>query len=177
MSTSVSRASGIVIDQEHERRRDVRGEVERTGLADLRLAEDLDDADERHEDRVLLEPDEVVEQRRDDPPDGLRQHDVAERLEPAESERPGGGVLARVDGLDAGPIDLGDVRRVDERQRDDGVEERIDRDPGQTEPRDPETEDEDDEDAGQGPEDVDVDRSPGSGAVGIPAPAGCAGPR
>ena len=105
---------------------------------DLRLAEDLDDADERHERRVLLEADEVVEQRRDDAPDRLREDDEAQRLEMAEAERPGGGILARVDRLDSCPVDLGDVGRVDEGQRDDAPEERVVGDARQAERRDPE---------------------------------------
>ena len=80
---------------------------------DLRLAEDLDDADERHQHGVLLEPDEVVQQRRDDPPDRLRDDDVAHRLELRQPERPRRGRLARVDRLDPRPVDLGHVRRVD----------------------------------------------------------------
>ena len=83
------------------------------GLADLRLAEDLDDPDEGHQDGVLLEADEVVEQRRDDAPHGLRQDHEAEGLEVAQAERPRRGTLARVDRVDAGAVDLGDVGRVD----------------------------------------------------------------
>ena len=71
-SQSVNRASGMVNDHEHERHPEERGPVEGRLLLDAGRPEDLDDPDERDEDRVLLEPDEVVEQRGDDPSDGLR---------------------------------------------------------------------------------------------------------
>ena len=69
-------------DDEHERHRDVGREVEGRGRLDLRRPEDLDHADVRHQHRVLLQADEVVEERRDHPPDGLRDDHVAQRLEP-----------------------------------------------------------------------------------------------
>src|SRR6185369_2267757 len=53
------RSFGDRHDDEDQRDADERREVERRGLLDLRGAKDLDDADVRHEDRVLLEPDEV----------------------------------------------------------------------------------------------------------------------
>ena len=104
---------------EHERDRDVGREVVRRRRLDLGVSEDLDDPDERHEHGVLLEADEVVEQWRDHAPDGLRDDDVAERLEAGQPERAGGRLLARVDRLDAGAVDLGHVGRVDEGQRED----------------------------------------------------------
>ena len=115
-SQSVSRASGIVTMNEDERHVEERREIEGRRLEDLRLAEDLDDAEDRDEDRVLLQPDEVVEERRDDPPDGLRDDDVAERLEPAQPERARSRFLAPVDRFDARPVDLRDIRGVDQGQ-------------------------------------------------------------
>ena len=64
----------------------------------LGLAEDLDDADERDQRGVLLEADEVVEQRRDHPPDRLRQHHVAQ---PLERDRPSDRAAASCDGWTA----------------------------------------------------------------------------
>ena len=123
-SQSVNRASGI--GEEHEQRRgdEVVGAVEVRGLVDLRLAERLDHAERTDERRVLLQADEVVEQRRDDPAHGLREDDRRERLPVREAERTGGRRLARVHRLDPGPVHLRDVRRVDEHERDDGPEER-----------------------------------------------------
>ena len=90
-------------DDEDQRDRDVRREVERGGLDDLGLAEDLDDPEGRHEHGVLLEADEVVEERRDDPPDGLR-HDrrsgaTGSRLSP--SERAAASWLQWIDSIPA----------------------------------------------------------------------------
>src|SRR5450759_45162 len=103
---------------EDERRGHVRRVVELRLLRDLRLAEDLHHPDVRDEDRVLLEADEIIEERRDDAPDRLREDHVPKRLEPGEPERPRGGFLAGVDRLDPGTVDLRDVRRVDQRQGD-----------------------------------------------------------
>ena len=100
-SQSVNRASGMVNDDEHEGDAQERGPVERRLLLDAGRSEDLDDPDERDEDRVLLEPDEVVEERGHDPSDGLGQDDVAHRLGPRQPERTGRRLLARVDRLDA----------------------------------------------------------------------------
>ena len=66
----------------------------------------------------FCQADEVVQERRDHAPDGLREDDVAERLAAGEPERARGRLLARMHGLDAGPVHLGDVRRVDEDERD-----------------------------------------------------------
>ena len=76
-----------------------------------------------------------------------------------EAERPRGRLLARVDRVDAGPVDLGHVRRVDERQRDDAPRRtRRSGTPGIRSAGMPEAEDEDDQQAGDGPEHVHVDR-------------------
>ena len=60
---------------------EVRGEVERRGGIHLRSPEGLDGTKEGHQGAVLREPDEVVQEGRDDSPDGLRQNDEAHRLE------------------------------------------------------------------------------------------------
>ncbi len=131
-------------------------EVERGRLLDLGSPEDLDDADERDQYGVLLEADEVIEQGWDDPPDRLRQDHVAHRLEPAQAQGAGRGVLARVDRFDAGSVDLRHVCRIDEGERDDRPEERLVRDPRDPESGDAEPQDVDDDEPGHGPEDVDV---------------------
>ena len=112
----MNRASGMVTTMNTSATPRYGVKLNVAGCLIWRRPEDLDDADERDQHRVLLEADEVVEQRRDHPPDGLRQDDVAERLEPRQAERAGRRVLARMDRVDAGAVDLGDVRRVDEGQ-------------------------------------------------------------
>ena len=82
----------------------------------------------RHERRVLLQADEVVQERRDHPAHGLRDDHEAQRLAAREPERAGRRLLARVDRLDPGPVHLGDVRAVDEHERDHPPEHRIGRD-------------------------------------------------
>ena len=72
--------------------------------------------------------DEVVQERRDHAAHGLREHDRGERLAAREAERPRRGLLARVHRLDPGAVDLGDVGRVDEHERDDPPERRRRRD-------------------------------------------------
>jgi hypothetical protein len=56
-------------------------------LPDLRLPEYLDHTDERDQHRVLLEADEVVEQRRDYPAHRLWEHHMAQRLGLRQAER------------------------------------------------------------------------------------------
>ena len=97
--------------------------------------------------------DEVVEERRDHPPDGLRQHDVAERLGPREPERPGGRVLRGC--TDSMPARYtSETYAVDERERDDRPEELRVGDPVEAERRHPEAEHEDDEDRRNAAEEV-----------------------
>ena len=72
-SQSVNRASGIVSSDEEQRGCDVRRVVEGCGSVDLRLLERLDGAEDADERGVLLQPDEVVEERRDHPAHGLRE--------------------------------------------------------------------------------------------------------
>ena len=63
-------------DRHEEHRGDeVGGEVEVGRDLDLSLLERLDRAEDADERRVLLQADEVVQERRDHPPHGLRQHD------------------------------------------------------------------------------------------------------
>ena len=56
----------------------------------------------------------VVQERRNHPPDRLRQDHEPQGLPARETQRTGRRVLALVYGLDTGPVDLGDVGRVDE---------------------------------------------------------------
>ena len=143
---------------EQDRRADVRRVVEGRGDVDLRLAECLDHSQQGDERRVLLEPDEVVQERRDHATDRLREHDEAERLQAIEPERPRRCLLARVHRLDSGSVHLRDVRRVDEHERDRAPEELRDRDAGQLERGDAEAEDVDDEDRRDSAKEVGVDR-------------------
>ena len=96
----MSRVSGIV-------RRTKRIAATRYGVKlnvagdlDLGLAERLDDAEKANEGRVLLQADEVVQQRWDDAAHGLREDDEAQGLPVREPERARGRRLARVHGLD-----------------------------------------------------------------------------
>ena len=115
-------------DEEHGRDGEARV-VEVVGGVEARLRGSLGEAEDGDERGVLLQADEVVQERRDDTPDRLRQDDEPERLRVAQSERAGRHALARMHGLDACAVHLGHVRRVDERQRDDPVdEERLVRD-------------------------------------------------
>ena len=89
-------------DRDEQRRRDeIRRAVERRRLVDLRLLERLDDAERADERRVLLQADEVVEERRDHAPHRLGEDDEAQRLAAREAERACGGLLARVHRVDA----------------------------------------------------------------------------
>ena len=99
-------------DEEEDRGHDVRRVVEGLGALDLRLAQRLDDAEDRDEADVLEQRHEVVEQRRDHPPDALRQHHVAHGLRRGQAEGARRRPLARVHREDAGPDHLGDVRGV-----------------------------------------------------------------
>src|SRR5919108_2621151 len=89
---------------------------------DLRLVEGFDDAERPYEGGVLLQADEVVQQRRDHPADRLRQDHPAQRLEAREAQGARGRLLARVYRLDSGPVDLRHVAAVDEDQSDPGPE-------------------------------------------------------
>ena len=155
-SQSVNRASGIVERDEEQRGRDVRRVVERRRSVDLRLLERLHRAEEADERCVLLQPDEVVEERRDHPAHGLREHDRAERLKMRQPERARRRGLARVHGLDSGAIDLGHVRRVDEDERDDPPERRRERHVLQPQRRRAEAEHRDHEDRRHASEEVGV---------------------
>ena len=86
-------------DEQHGRGQ-ARREVEGRRLVDLRLLERLDRAEHADERGVLLEADEVVQERRDHAPDGLRHDHVAQRLpvrepERARGRRPGSGAPTR----------------------------------------------------------------------------------
>src|SRR3954452_13504830 len=108
-------------EDEEEGHRRHRGQVEVVAGDDLRLVEGVDGADDVDQRRVLLQRDEVVEQRRDDAAARLRDDDVAQRLGEGEAQRAGGRGLAPVDAVDAGPVDLGHVGAVGQGQGQDGV--------------------------------------------------------
>ena len=76
----MKRASGIVIATKSTAAREVRRVVEGRVRVDLRLLERLDRAERADERRVLLQADEVVQERRDHAPHGLRQDHEAQRL-------------------------------------------------------------------------------------------------
>ena len=156
-SQSVNRAIGIVSAMKMIAVAMYGRVIERCRDLDLGLPERLDHAEQSDERRVLLEPDEVVEERRDHAAHRLRDHDVAQRLAVRQPERARGGGLARVHRLDAGAVHLRDVGRVHEDERDDTPEQRVDRDARERERRDPEAEDVDDEDGRHSAEEIDVD--------------------
>ena len=176
-SQSVKRASGIVSATNEHRRREVRSEVEGRVRVDLRLVERLDCADRRNERAVLLQPDEVVEERRDHAPHGLRQDHAARRLPARKPERSRRRLLARMHRLDPRAVDLADVRAVDEDERDDPPERRRGRHVLQPERRGAEAEHRDHEDRRKPAEDVRVDDRRARESERTPAPAGCAGRR
>ena len=65
---------------------------------------------------------------------------MAEGLGPGQAERASGRRLARMDGLDPRPVDLRDVGRVDEGERNRGPEERVIGNAGEAQAGDPEAE-------------------------------------
>ena len=73
ISQSVKRASGIVSATKISGRREVGRVVEGARDLDLRLPERLDEPEQRDERRVLLQPDEVVQERWDDAAHRLRE--------------------------------------------------------------------------------------------------------
>ena len=156
-SQSVNRASGIVISTNSAAAHRYGREVEVGRLRDVGLAERLHRADDRHQRRVLLQPDEVVQERRDHPPHRLRHDHEPQRLEPREAERAGGSFLARVHRLDACAVDLGDVGRVDEDQRDAAPEQLRRGDAGQLERRHAEAQHDDHQDRRDAAEQVRID--------------------
>ena len=111
----------------HERR-----VVEGRGGDDLRLAKRLArDADDRDQGDVLLEGDEVVEQRRADVADCLRDDHVAQGLGLGQADRQRRVALAPVHRVDPRAVDLGDVGAVGERQREPAQDHRLGRQPAQ----------------------------------------------
>ena len=88
-----SASAGSWRDEDDRDERD-RREVEVVAGVDLRLAEGVDRADDEHERRVLLQADEVAEQRREELAQRLRHDDVAPGLRGREAERLRGRRLA-----------------------------------------------------------------------------------
>ena len=178
ISQSVSRASGIVSRMKSIAVHDVRRVVERRGDVDLRLAERLDRADQRDERRVLLQPDEVVQERRDHAADRLRDDHEAQRLDRARARAsarrpPGSGAPTRSRRGRPRPRTRsrrGRARRSPRRAARSGT-------PESCEGRRAEAEHVDHEDRRHAAEEVGVDRSRAPGAGRTPAPGGCAGSR
>ena len=102
-SQSANLASGMVSSDEEAGGRDVRREVEVSARVDLSPPKDLDQSDRRHQGGVLLQRDEVVEQRRHHPTQRLREYDMSQRLGIGEAQRTRCGPLARMNRLDARP--------------------------------------------------------------------------
>ena len=127
---------------------------------------------------VLLEPDEVVEQRRDHPPHGLREDDEAQRLAGASARasarpRPGSGAPTRCRRgrpRTRTPCRRGRARRSPRRAGESGTPSSCER--GHAEP-----EHEDDEDRRDAAEEVRRRRSRARGSGRTPGPGGSAGPR
>jgi hypothetical protein len=109
----------------------------------------VDDAEDGDQPGVLLQRDQVVQQRRDDPAKRLRHHHVSHRLRVRQPERAGGRPLRRVHGLDAGAQDLGDVRAVGQDQRGAASEQRRRRHPVDLQRQHPEAEQEQHQDHGR----------------------------
>ena len=157
-SASVARVSGIVSSTKSTPGDDVRREVGVLRGGDLRGADRVDRAEDRDEPGVLLQRDQVVEQRRHHPADRLRQHDGPQGLRAAQPERPGRRDLRGVDRLDARPEHLGDVGGVGEHEREPAQDDGRRRDPLQAQPGQPEPDEQQHEDERQPAEDVDVRR-------------------
>src|SRR5215217_2338375 len=134
---------------EQQRGGEVRRVVEAAVDLDLRLPEGLHGPDQRDKRGVLLQADEVVQKRRED--------DEPERPSVRQAERARRRRLTRMNGLDAGAIDLADVGGVDEDERDDSPEEGRARHAGEVERRDCEPEEEDHQDRRHPAEEVRVD--------------------
>ena len=101
-------------DQEQHRGHGVAGVVEHRAAVDLRRLVGLDRAEHADQRGVLLQADEVVQQRREDVAHRLRQDHEPQRGELGQAERPGGRGLAAVHRVEPGPVHLGHVRRVRE---------------------------------------------------------------
>src|SRR5437764_11637348 len=71
---------------EEDRRHEIRREVERGSDVDLGLVERLERAEEADERRVLLQADEIVQERRDYAPDCLGEDHLTEGLPPGEPQ-------------------------------------------------------------------------------------------
>ena len=149
-------------DDEAQPQADHRRQVELVARVDAGPGEPLQQPDDGDEGGVLLQADEVVEQRRDDPAHGLGDDDEPHRLAVGEAQGPRRGRLAPVHALDAGPVDLGHVGAVDEGEGDDAqLEQRHLADDRQTRQGQAEPDQVDRHERGQAPEEVDVgDRQP-----------------
>jgi len=100
-------------------------EVKVRRLQDLRLLEGFNDTENRDKRRILLEADEVIEEWWHYATERLRQHDVAQRLEACQAECTCRALLRRVNGFNAGAVDLAHVGAVDQHQCHERPEERL----------------------------------------------------
>ena len=121
-AVGVARQRDRDVDEQH-RRDHVAAEVAERRRVRLGLLDGLGDADDADDRGVLLQADEVVQERRDHAPDRLRQDHVAHHLPVAEPERARRHALARMHRLDARAVDLGDVGGVHDHERHDAVDE------------------------------------------------------
>ena len=112
------------VEHGHQDQREER--VEGAAADDVARLRQVLHRDVAHDRGHLDERDELAPVDRQDPLHGLRQHDVEEGADPAEAHRDAGLGLAPVYPLDAGPEDLGGIRREIQREGDDRDHERID---------------------------------------------------
>ena len=144
--------------QVEQRRGDQRRVVEGLALDDLGDPERLLGTEDRDQDDVLLQGEEVVEERRRDPAHRLRQDHVAQRLRLGQPDRQRRVALAAVDRADPGAVDLGDVGAVGEAEGDPAEDDGVGREAGQPQGRDPEPDQVDEQEGRDAAEEVDVDR-------------------
>src|SRR4029079_5848641 len=111
---------------------------------------------------VLLEADEVVQERRNNAADGLGQDYETKALEARKAEGPGRCFLRWVDGLDTCSIYLGDVGRPHDYEGDEAPHETVGCHARKSQSRNAKAQEVDNEDAWYGSEDVDVNDGPKS---------------
>ena len=109
-SQSMNRASGIVTTRNTSAVARYGREVEVAACLICDGPEDLHDADEGHETVSFCSPMKSLSSGGMTRRTACGQDDVAKRLDPREPKRPSRGLLARVDRIDAGAVDLGHVR-------------------------------------------------------------------
>lgn len=113
----------VVEDVVEDARRDERGHGRMRARKLLREREHLRYRDRERERRVLHEGDDLVADGGDDALHHLRQDDAEECAPAPQAERLCGLPLPDLDGEDAAPVDLREIRRVVQREREDRREE------------------------------------------------------